>query len=167
MKKILTFLTGIVFVITILVAGSCSQKPGVSPGEDKGKVEIHCKAVEINGEMQFEMWDSNDNTKVVAKLCTDDNTKLVADDSTDVEPGTKVVWMWVQESEIQKFEKIGPQAPGQIITGNAKKILFTQRFSLKIPKKAPKPSEKEAYDIKFVDKDGKTWTIDPYLKIPH
>ena len=151
MKKIFALLTGIVFTSTILVAGGCKPASNNDDPKDSKKVEISCKAVEKNGEIQFEMYDSNEPTKVVSDL------------TSDVAPGTKVIWMWVKDSEIQEFVKIGPKKPGKIITGNAKKISFTKKFMLKIPKKATKGTEK--YDIVFLDGDGNTYPIDPYLRI--
>ena len=161
MKKILTHLTGFVLLITILVAGGCSSTSNNENPKDMGKVKIYCKAFEKNGAMHFEMYDSNDAKKVVANLTKD---KLVANHTTDIMPGTKVIWMWVPDSEIQKFVKIGPQTPGEIITRKARKILFTKKLKLKIPRKAP-PDKTEKYDIIFVGLDGDTVTIDPYLRI--
>ena len=166
MKKILTHLTGIVFLFAILIAGGCSQDSGSRP-IGNNKVEIYCKAFVENGVLKFEMSDSKDDTKVVAKLTKDDNKKLVANHITNVEPGNKVIWIWTDDSVIKKFVKIGPPIPGEIITGNAKRILFSKKLKLKIPRNAPIPSEKEKYDIEFKDKDGKLHKIDPYLKIPH
>ena len=54
MKKILTHLTGIVFVIAILVAGGCGPKPA----SDSSTVTIYLKAVKEDGEMRLKMYNS-------------------------------------------------------------------------------------------------------------
>ncbi len=157
MKKTLTFLTGILLLITILVAGfkPANDNDDSNVSQDSKKVEIHCKAYVKDGVMHFEMYDSN-------------NPTIVGDNiTTDVEPGTKVTWIWLPDSEIQEFVKIGPKKTGPIMTGNAEKVLGTKKLQLKIPKKAPIPSAKEKYDIVFKDKDGNIHPIDPYLRIPN
>jgi hypothetical protein len=155
MKKILTLLTGIVFLIAILIAGACRSD------EPKGPKEVYIylmKASEQNGTMHLKMYDSNDTTIVIVDTLV-----------TDVQPGTKVIWTFVKDSGIKKVEKIGPKngSGNKIIKRDATRILFTKKFKLKIPKDAPIPSEREKYDIVFVDKGGNTWKIDPYLRIPN
>ncbi len=162
MKRILILLTGIMLLIAVLAAGSCAA-PGAVPPEDKKNVEIFCKAFEINGVLHFEMYDSKDTTKVVVNLTKD---KVVARHTTDIQPKTKVTWIWVKDSEIQEFVKIGPKKYGKIIIKNAERVPDTKKLRLKIPKNAPWDS-KEKYDIVFVDLVGDTVIIDPYLRIPH
>jgi len=156
MKKNLTFLTGIVFLITILVAGGCESattNDDSNGSKDLKRVTIYLQAHEIDEEMHLKMYDSNDLDKVVVDTL-----------HTVVQPGTKVIWKLVKDSGIEKVEKIGPTNEGEIIIEDATKIIFTKRFKLKIPKNAT-PGEDE-YDIDFKAEDGKTWKIDPYLKIP-
>ena len=150
MKKILTLLAGIVFLITILLAGACSS----ARDNDFKRVIIYLQAHETNGEKHLKMYDSNDKT-------------IVVDDTlhTEVRPGTIVIWKLVKDSGIEKAEKIGPKKAGKIIIKDATRVLFTKKFKLKIPKKAPYNTE-EKYDIDFLDKDSKPHSIDPYLKIP-
>jgi plastocyanin len=157
MKKILTHLTGIGFLIAILIAGGCSA-------EDK-KVNIYCKAVNIDGALQFEMFDSNDGKKVIAKPSKEDPTKFVANDTTEVMPGTKVTWEWTSDSDIQEFLKIKPKKHGNIFKKDPEKDPETNKYKLRIPNDAPEPSPEEKYDIIFLDWNGNTVTIDPYLKI--
>ena len=155
MKKILTLLTGILFLITILAAGSCTPPEGDDDqSANLRKVDISCKAVVIDGEWHLEMYDSNNPSNVVV-----DN--LI----TDVKPKTTVTWMWTSDSEIKKFVRIHPtHSNGNIIPGPAKKVAFTNKLRLKIPNDATVGEEK--YDIQFLDPDGDTVTIDPHLKIP-
>lgn len=152
MKKILTLPTVLVFLITILFAGGCSSD------EPKNSKEVYIylmKAFEQNGKMHLKLYDSNDPDSVVVDTLV-----------TDVQPGTKVIWMLVEDSGIKKLKKIGPKKAGIILDNDAKRILFTKKLKLKIPDDAPIPGEREKYDIVFVDKDGNTWPIDPYLRIP-
>ena len=161
MKKFLILLTGIVFLTTALVAGGCSSTDDPGLLEDLDKVEIYCEIVETGGAMHFIIYDSNDTIDVVINPA---NSKVDADLETIVEGKTKVTWIWTDHSEIDKFVKIGPIHPnGKIIPGNAKRVPFTNKLRLKIPKDATTGSEE--YDIQFVDTDGDTVTIDPYLKI--
>ena len=166
MKKNLTHLTGIVFLITILVAGGCSN-----PADDNGKEEtpqevagldeipkkvtIYLKAIKIKGEKHLEMYDSN-------------NPDIVVVDSlvTLVNPGDTVVWEIISYWRMKKITKIGRPTKGEIIDKDAEPIPDSKNFSLIIPEDAPVPSEKEKYDIEFKGWFGKIWPIDPYLKIP-
>ena len=174
MKKILTHLTGIVFLITILIAGGCGSAtendsqtftdptvpkvPTVTTDQtvpdEVDTVTIYLvKAFEENGKKHLKMFDSNDPNIVVV------DTLLV----TDVKPGTKVIWTFLEGSGIEKLKKIGPEKTDAIIIRDAKKILFKKDFQLKIPNSA-KPGQ-EKYDIVFEDEDGNTVPIDPYLRI--
>ena len=155
MKKILTHLTGIVFLITILAAGGCNPEGNNDkPTRDLKKVTIYLMiAFEENGVKHLKMFDSNDPNNVVV------DTLLV----TDVKPGTKVIWTFLEGSGIEKLKKIGPKKYDKIIIRDAKKILFKKDFKLKIPRSA-KPGQ-EKYDIEFEDEDGNTVPIDPYLRI--
>ena len=154
MKKNLTFLTGIVFLITILVAGAC--KPAVPPpAKGPKEVKIKLKVKKIDGEKHLKMYDSNKRSiKVVDTL------------ETLVMPGDTVVWEPRRFlGRIKKIEKISPETEGDIINKDAELIPGTKNFRLIIPVDAPIPSEREKYDIEFEDKSGETWTIDPYLRI--
>jgi len=153
MKKNSILLTGILFVTAVLATGSCST--GEEPQDTKRRVEINCKAVIVEGAIQFEMYDSNDPTNVGPNIIT------------DVKPKTIVTWLWTADSEIQKFVKINPQGNGPIMPGKARRVPFTNKLRLRVPHNAPIPSAQEKYDIEFVDEDGHTYPpIDPYLRIP-
>ena len=154
MKKILTVPTVIVFLITILIAGGCSPA-GPVPSEGSKKVKIHLKAVKKDGKKHLKMSDSKKPDIVVVDTL-----------ETLVMPGDTVVWELKRFSKIEKIEKIGPNTPGEILNKDAEQIPGTTSFRFIIPDDAPIPSKREKYDITFVDKRGKTWTIDPYLKIP-
>ncbi len=41
-----------------------------------------------------------------------------------------------------------------------------KKYQYRVPRNAPEPSEKEKYDIVFLDKDGNPYKIDPYLRLP-
>ena len=156
MKKILTHLIGIVFLITILIAGACS------PEGNNGKlqvgleeVSIYLKAHEIDGKMHLKMYDSNDPTIVVVDTL-----------HTYVRDSTLVIWRLADQSGIKKILKISPKnGRGNIIIRDARGFLTSQKKKLKIPDKQT-PDDEEEYLIKFKDSDGNPHTIDPYLRIP-
>ena len=165
MKKNLTLLTGIVFLITILLAGACSnrEKEKSSTGEenapeevkdDSTKVDIYLNAILIDGSMHLEMYDSKKPGCVVID-------GLV----TVVYPGYTVTWKKVQHSNIDKVLDIRPiNDLGKIFGDGIKEIEPESLWTLKIPDVGPGIVK---YEIVFtVNKDTTTWTIDPYLKIP-
>lgn len=152
MKKKLIFLTGIVLLITVLAAGACNRDAKPSDSET---VKIYLKATTINGKKHLKMYDSNDRSVVVI-----DSLHIA-----NVEPGDEVIWKLKWFSGVKKVKEIGPGKPGKIIDKNAEIIPGSKKFKLKIPDNAPRDS-KEKYDIIFEDKDGNTWHIDPYLRIP-
>jgi hypothetical protein len=170
MKKNLVLLTGIVFLITILAAGGCSKgnKPNGSEKEiiiknstrviiikDSTRVEIHLKDTLIDGEKHLKMYDSNDPDNVVVDSLY-----------TWVLPGMKVIWKFDRQSGIKNIKKIGSSKEGRkIFKEDARKKFLSKKFKLRIPNDAPWETTEE-YDIKFEDKDGKTWLIDPYLRLP-
>jgi len=80
MKKILTFLTGIVFLITILIVGSCKKDANPDDKNQKEairtlvegdtidnpkRVKIYVKDTLIDGNMHLKMYDSNEPDTVV------------------------------------------------------------------------------------------------------
>jgi len=151
MKKILTLPKAIVLLIAILLTGGCAKPQSL----DKDVVEIYLRVVEINGAKHLQLYDSNDTTHVVVDTLT-----------TDVWPKDKVYWVPLDGGGVEQLKKISPKKPGKIIKRDAEKVPKSKKFKLKIPRKAPIPSPKEKYDIVFIDKDGNTWPIDPYLRIP-
>ena len=165
MKKILTHLTGIVFLITILVAGGCGnskkQNDSIKEAKELAEVQdepttvtIYLKAIRTKGKKHLEMYDSNDPNIVVV-----DNLETL------VMPGDTVVWEIISQWRMKKMTKIGRQTTGEIIDKDAEQIPDSKNFSLIIPDDAPWDTT-EKYDIEFKGWLGRTWTIDPYLKIP-
>ena len=155
MKKNLTFLTGFVFLITILVAGGCSSASNDDPSKDLKKVKIYLKAVEIGEEIHLEMYDSNNPGTIV-----------VDDLYTDVDPGTKIVWRRAKDSKIKRISEVAPRDKGEILVEDAKTILLNKRYRARVPDNKIDRHTEEKYIIKFVYKiDNKEKVIDPYLKI--
>lgn len=152
MKKNLKLLTGIVFLITILIAGGCST----AVKKDSKKVKIYLKAIEKDGQKHLEMYDSNDPDHVVVDAL-----------ETIVKPGITVVWKLEKPSGIKKIDEIvSSQGVRNIFEEDAKKRFLSKGFILKIPD-GVQAGEEEKYNIVFVDKeDENPWTVDPYLKIP-
>lgn len=153
MKKILTHLTGIVLLITILVAAGCS--PAAAPLE-KGpeKVIITLKAVKIKGVKHLEMYDSNNPDIIVVDAL-----------ETLVYPGDTVVWEIISSWRLKKVLRIGGETPGMIIDKDAEPINGTKSFMFIIPVNAPYDTVAK-YDINCKGWIGKAWPIDPYLRIP-
>jgi len=164
MKKNLTFLTGIVFVITILLA--CGSSPANDNGKEEApqklagldeipkKVIITIEAIKIGGVKRLVMYDSNNPDIVVV-----DNLETI------VNPGDTVCWEIVSSWKLKKIEKIGPKTYGNIINKDAEPIPGTKSYRLIIPENAPWDT-KEKYDIECKGWIGKAWPIDPYLRVP-
>ena len=156
MKKAYFLLTGIVFIITMLIASGSS--PIVDPDkpiENIKKVEIFLKVFIKDGEKHLEMYDSNNPDNIV-----------IDDLYTVVEPGTKVVWRRAKDSGIRSIRKVNPIDPGEIFTRDARTILLYKRFRTRIPEGEIKRDKKEKYIIVFLDKkDKEEIPIDPYLRV--
>ena len=165
MKKILTHLTGIVFVITILIAGGCrtGDKQNDSTEEeivpqmavlDSTKVDVFLKATLLDGEVHLLMSDSKKpGCEVIDGLVT------------VVYPGYTVTWKKAKDSNINEIIDI------QLVEADSRfKIIpeyegVMRSFKLIIP-----PSEPDTikYKIEFtVTWDTDTFCIDPYLRIPN
>ncbi len=157
MKKILTFLAGIVFIITILVAGGCSQATAdigaVQVKGDSTKVDIYLREIKIDGIMHLEMYDSKKpDCEVIDNLVT------------VVYPGYTGTWRKTLKSEIDKILLIRfVEERGTLFSDGLRVVKGL--YELEISPKA-KPGIVK-YDIVFTVKgDTTTYTIDPYLKIP-
>jgi hypothetical protein len=164
MKKILTHLTGIVFLIAILAAGGCDaatteDDPG-KPIKYPDEVTIFLKAYEDGDNMRLLMYDSTNDTLKEAEIHT-----------VDVGPGTKVIWRRANDSNIKSIKKVGPKLEkGPIFPGDATTILLNKRRRITVPTNTPVPEEEaedifEQYIIIFKDKNNDEWPIDPYLRI--
>jgi hypothetical protein len=176
MKKILTHLTGIVFIITILAAGGCNSSekkndsaqegtastkeegdPGLAAPEEK-KVDVFLKDTLILGTMHLLMSDSK-------KL----ECKVIDTHTAVVYPGYTVNWRKADDSRIDKILHILPVPAGdstmfgalveEEIDAKGKKF-----YKLEIPD-APLLDTIVKYEIIFTIEEDTT-TIDPYLRIP-
>lgn len=162
MKKILTPPTGIVLLIAILIAVGCNKADDPDkPIKYPEKVTIFLKAYEDGEEMKLLMYDSKDETEIVAE-----------EHYADVGPGTNVVWRRAEDSGIRSLKKVAPKLDkGPIFPGEAKTILLSVRLRIRVLDDAPVPSEEEKeivekYEIIFKDKKyNKEWSTDPYLRI--
>ena len=155
MKKILTHLVGIVFLISILAAVGCSPAKVPPARDDLSVVHIYVKAVKIGEENHLELYDSNDTTKSV-----------IDDLVTDVTDNTQVFWVLAESSGLKKIVRIRPKkADGKIIPRNAKGIWLFTRYKKHIVPDKQTSNDKNRYYIKVKDAKGKKWEIDPYLRI--
>jgi len=165
MKKILTHLTGIVFLITILIAVGCEngkkqndsaneKTPLVKAVDNSTTVRVYLKDIEIDGIMHLEMYDSKKpGCEVVDNLVT------------VVNPGDTVIFYNAHKSDIKNVTEIRLLKPGFAISSESFKP-DSGLYVLIIDPQAP-DSTIVKYEIDFtVKKDTDTTTIDPYLKIP-
>jgi hypothetical protein len=164
MKKNLTFLTGIVFIITILVAGSCGNgkkqngstkvaDDSTEVKDDSTTVRVYLKDILIDGSMHLEMYDSKKpDCEVIDNLVT------------VVYPEYTVIWQKAPKSNINEVKDIRPiDDDGKIFSKGV--IEVESLWTLEIPLNAKPDTVK--YEIVFTVKgDTTTWIIDPYLKIP-
>ena len=178
MKKNVSLLTGIVFLIALMIAGGC--KTGVQT-EDPLKVKdiatdsmvtellrtpiIVCEAVEdSDGNLQFQMWDHN--AYDLATSSEDDRLKINHPFVTDVQDNNVVIWKWSHDSEVKEFVEIGPLDPNpKIFPGKANPQNSLHRVYLIITKNTAVENDIDGYYIKFIWK-GDTVTVDPYLQVP-
>lgn len=156
MKKILTHLTGIVFLITILIAGGCGPAKDPQRLDHLEEVTIYVKAVIIKGENHLEMYDSNDPTIVVVDTL-----------HTKVKDGTKVFWKLADSSGLKKVRKVVPKnSNGNIMPGPATGFWFFTKYKKhKVPDDQT-PGDEQEYLIEVKDEENNEWGIDPHLKIP-
>jgi hypothetical protein len=176
MKKILTHLTGIVFVITILIAFGCSNinKKKDPPKEennpailaDSTKVDIFLKAILMDGSMHLEMSDSRNP-----------DCGVVDDHLIVVKRGYTVKWKNASGSIIDEILHIRPVGDstffGAVPELDTSDVDSAEFFSISkgilklvIPDTASLDTLIK-YEIVFtVKEDTTTYTIDPYLKIP-
>lgn len=177
MKKILTHLTGIGFLIAILIAGACSsgvkqnsteeEKKGVStltpPPNNK---HIYLKDSLLNdGTMHLFMGDKKSECGVI------DDHLIVA------KRGHTVKWKNADGSKINEIMYIRPvgdtaffgAVPEIETTGVSSSEVFEVNngvHRLVIPESAPLDTLVK-YEIAFtVEDDDTIYVIDPYLKIP-
>jgi len=163
MKKILTLLAGIVFLIAILVADGCNiskKENGSTPGKDapaeaiadSKKARIYLKDTLIDGSIQLLMHNEKHPDR-----------KVINDLVTNVYPGDTVIWKKAHKSNIDKIKliRIVEECEPSLRDGVRK---VNGNYELVIPSDAKPDIAK--YEILFtVKQDATTHTIDPYLRI--
>jgi hypothetical protein len=111
---------------------------------------IYLRSIEQGDRFRLAMFDTNRNGAI------DDLT-------TVVHPGDTVVWKLDQKSGIKAIKQISAKTTkGTIFSKEPVKKLFCRHFVLHIPKDA---RGEEAYLIEYVLYNGKTLTLDPYIRI--
>jgi hypothetical protein len=178
MKKLLTFLTGIVSIIAILVicGGSNGNKHnGSAYSANDSIVEVWLKDTLIGGRIHLEMYNLKKPYKIPGKKVID---HLV----TVVDSGYTVIFKNAQKSNITKVHNMRPAVGYEDIFTEVDSfnmlvdsINLNSRglFKLKIDTAIPDIIVK--YEILLTvkrkigndEKEKKTtWCIDPYLRIP-
>ena len=177
MKKNLVLLTGIVFVLTILLAGSCKngkKNKGTEPAENSSEP--------VEDVMAFA---DNDTTKVyiyLENILEDGRQRLLMHDSkkphdvvldsleTVVNPGDTVIFKKAQKSDVRKVINIRLVKELFEISGEdlSKDVREDSGLYMIIINSNAQDSITVKYEIDFTVKlDHPTiHTIDPYLKIP-
>ncbi|MFH0841639.1 MAG: hypothetical protein V1903_03360 [Bacteroidota bacterium] len=151
MKKIITLLTGIVFLLTFLSAGGCTRANAQKRAIVQKKVTIYLRSIEINGEKHLSMFDTYGN--------------LVTDSlRTFVKAGGIVFWELDYASGIEKLERIYSPQGKKIFITDAKKQVLGKGFKLKVPDALDEGTEEE-YIIEYIDQDNSKVKIDPYIRI--
>lgn len=161
MKKFLSHLTGIVLLMTILMAGGCGSKSPqyrqIDCDDPPKKVVIEVRMHEVNGKKHLQLFESD----------KPDSVKIDYLHEAEVCRGIKVIWKRANNSGIKKFTEIGPvKQGGKILPKNAKKMFLQQKYKTKVPDIDIDKGTKEKYFIKFESMAGEAINIDPYLKIP-
>lgn len=159
MKKLLTILTGIVFIIAILVAGSCSQcnkqNDSTNLGNDSTAV-VYLKDTLIDGRMHLIMY----NAKYPDKKVKDSLY-------TDVYRGYNVIFKKAHKSNIKHVHNMRP-VEGYANIFKEVDSDYRDLYQLKIYPDAPYDTIVK-YEIVLTVKDTTketTWCIDPYLRVP-
>jgi hypothetical protein len=157
MKKLLTILTGIVFLTAILVVFGC-------PTAAQGPIKIDLKITEINGEKHFTMED--DLGSIDVPLIETDRDTIEVVFYTAVQEGRKVQWRRSPSSGIRQINKIVPVTGNRKIFKEDPKIQrFSKGWELQINWELTS-RDKDQYIIEFIDKEErKIWIIDPYLRV--
>jgi hypothetical protein len=163
MKKIFTLSTGIVFLITILIAGGCDPSKGHKAtntqennknvaNDGTKRVIIYIRSIRQDGVIHLTMFDSN------GKIAID---SLI----TDVQPGGTVIWKLERASGIKNIDKIyATTGEHNIFKKDPAKRFLSKGYKLKVPDDA-KEGEEE-YAIDYILENNTKVTIDPYLRIP-
>jgi len=164
MKKFLKHLTGIVFVITILIAGSCrtGDKQNGSTTENNGpamgvmvptQVDVYLNAILLDGQVHLLMYDSKKpDCEVMDNLFT------------VVNPGNTVKWQKVKDSKIDEIIDVQLVKADSRFEISSDGIGVMRSFKIDIPDDADTGTIK--YEVEFTTTlVTDTSTIDPYLRI--
>jgi hypothetical protein len=170
MKKNLTFLTGIVFFIAILVAGSCQNSPKKNASEETGTdpkaeafdsndVKIYLKDTLINGTMHLLMSDSKKP-----------DCKIIDNHTAYVHPRYTVTWKIATDSKIDEIKHIRQVGADPTFFGAVPEVdtieAFRKVYKLVLPDTITYDTIVK-YEIVFtLEEDTTTHIIDPYLRIP-
>jgi hypothetical protein len=111
---------------------------------------IYLRSIEQGDRFRLAMFDTNRNG-------------AIDDLITVVHPGDTVVWKLDQKSGIKAIKQISAKtAKGTIFSKQPVKKFFCRHFVLHIPKDA---RGEEAYLIEYILYNGKSMTLDPYIRI--
>jgi len=164
MKKNLTFLTGIVILITILVAAGCGSsekknspaEEGIDPvevGLDSKTVTIYLKDTVIGESMHLLMYhEKNSDCGVIDNL----QTVVYREDI--------IVFKKADNSQIKKVDTIR-LVEEKVKVFNVVNSMDRGLYALEIDSDAPEDTIVK-YVIEFAINKDTSYIIDPYLRIP-
>jgi hypothetical protein len=178
MKKTLTFLTGIVFLIAILVAVGCKEVKMQVTTEDNDETltesELPPAILADDSTVTVVVYDKMIGCfkHLIMENVTDTgrSKKVIDTLTTIVRPGYTVIWVKHDSAKLKKVHhvRILDSSPwstsdtclaGTVIEADAGNYI---KFD--IPLDAD--TGKVKYEVIFEDKDKNFWYIDPHLRIP-
>ena len=185
MKKNLIFLTGIVFVLTILLAGGCGDrsKQNSSTTEENGPTEVKKDLISdeddsTRGHISLKDTLYSDGTMHLFMYDKQSECGVIDDHLIVVKRNHTVKWKNAKDSKITKILHIRPVGDTSFwgavpvidsTEGDSEEFFSINRgvFKLVIPNSATLDTLVK-YEIHFTVKDHKdtTYILDPYLKIP-
>lgn len=167
MKKNLTILTGIVLLISLLIAFGCRSKEKEEEKEEAIEIEVISEAnvtIFLNAAVEREH-----NRKHLEMYNSYNPDSLVVDSLvTGVKSGEIIIWDRKPGNGIKRVIHVRPVLENGILMPEAAKEMSYEKkkvFMIKIPV-VPNDTIIEKYEIVFEDDDNNTWCIDPYLRIP-
>ena len=172
MKKNLVLLTGIVFVLTILLAGGCKfgeKKEGTEPAENSSEPVEDVSATEAKDSTEVSVY-LRDTTQVDGTVHLQmynekhPDKKVIDDLETVVYPGYTVIFSKAQGSKIDEVTNVRT-VEEDVDIFSEDEIRDQEYYRIEINHNADTGRFK--YEISFIVKGLKdTIIIDPFLKIP-
>lgn len=178
MKKTLTFLTGIVFLIAILVAVGCKEVKMQVTTEDNEETltesELPPAILADDSTVSVIVYDTLIGCRkhlVMQNVTPSERSKKAVDTlTTVVYPGYTVIWVKHDSAKLKKVHQVrildsSPWSTSDsCLAGTVIEADAGNYIKFDIPLDADTGTVK--YEVIFEDKDKEFWYIDPHLRIP-